>query len=339
MNLLEFANGWVIPGLAFLADWSVRWGILLALFLSWLAVRPPRDAASRYLICATLLAAGMILPFVPRWALAPLPAPAPTIPIATPNMFPVVTPYRSASPPIVGSTVARQPERVAPPRSSPNQRAGSPDSFASLGIGHLMAIIVGCAWVLIALVLIFRLLAGRLVLAKLRQEAVDIGGTTDSLLNDCRRALSLSRPVVVAVHPSVGSPVTLGGRAPLVLVPPDWDAWTDSDRRACLLHELAHLARRDDFAKTAQEIIRCPFFFHPLVHWLLRRLDRERELICDEAAVALGADPLAYARLLLDLARRPGASCRLQTIFVGHRSCSSTGGRSWCASNDSWRTT
>ena len=41
MNLLEFANGWVIPGLAFLADWSVRWGILLALFLSWLAVRPP----------------------------------------------------------------------------------------------------------------------------------------------------------------------------------------------------------------------------------------------------------------------------------------------------------
>ena len=41
------------------------------------------------------------------------------------------------------------------------------------------------------------------------------------------------------------------------------------------------------------------------MHWLLRRLDRERELICDEAAVALGADPLAYARLLLDLARRP----------------------------------
>ena len=37
------------------------------------------------------------------------------------------------------------------------------------------------------------------------------------------------------------------------------------------------------------------------------RLDRERELICDEAAVALGADPLAYARLLLDLARAPGA--------------------------------
>ncbi len=339
MNLLDLANGRVLPGLAFLADWSIRWGILLALFLSWLAVRPPRDAASRYWICATLLAAGIFLPFVPRWASVPLLSPAPTIPIATPNTSSVVTPYRSASPPDGGSTVARQPERTAPPRSSPNQRAEPPDSFASLGMGQSMALIVGCTWVLIALVLIFRLFAGRLVLARLRQEAVDIGGTTDSLLNDCRRALSLSRPVVVAVHPSVGSPVTLGGRAPLVLVPPDWGAWTDSNRRACLLHELAHLARRDDFTKTAQEIIRCPFFFHPLVHWLLRRLDRERELICDEAAVALGADPLAYARLLLDLARRPGASCRLQAILVRRRSCSSSGGRLWHASNDSWRTT
>ena len=42
------------------------------------------------------------------------------------------------------------------------------------------------------------------------------------------------------------------------------------------------------------------------MRWLLARLDRERELLCDEAAVALGSDPLIYARLLLDLARRPG---------------------------------
>ena len=98
MNLLDLANGRVLPGLAFLADWSIRWGILLALFLSWLAVRPPRDAASRYSICATLLAAGIFLPFVPRWASVPLLSPAPTIPIATPNTSSVVTPYRSASP-------------------------------------------------------------------------------------------------------------------------------------------------------------------------------------------------------------------------------------------------
>ena len=88
-------------------------------------------------------------------------------------------------------------------------------------------------------------------------------------------------------------------------MPPDWDAWPESHRRACLLHELAHLARSDDWAKLLEELVRIPFFFHPLVLWLLARLDRERELLCDEAVVALGANPVAYARLLFDLARRP----------------------------------
>ena len=91
-----------------------------------------------------------------------------------------------------------------------------------------------------------------------------------------------------------------------MLVPTDWGDWPESHRRACLLHELAHLARYDDWAKLAQELLRAPFFFHPAVRWLLARLDRERELLCDEAVVALGSDPVAYARLLLDLARRPG---------------------------------
>ncbi len=100
--------------------------------------------------------------------------------------------------------------------------------------------------------------------------------------------------------------MVVGGLRPVVLVPTDWGDWPEPHRRACLLHELAHLARYDDWAKLAQELLYAFFFFHPLVRWLLTRLDREREFLCDEATVALGADPVAYARLLIDLARRPG---------------------------------
>jgi hypothetical protein len=156
------------------------------------------------------------------------------------------------------------------------------------------------------MVLSARLVGGRLLLSKLRARAVPGGKESDWLLDECRRALGLSRPVALGVHPAVGSPVTLGGRRPLVLVPPDWDGWPEAHRRACLLHELAHLVRRDDWAKLVQEIVRIPFFFHPLVGWLLHRIDRECELLCDEAVVALGIDPLLYARMLVDLGRRPG---------------------------------
>ncbi len=110
----------------------------------------------------------------------------------------------------------------------------------------------------------------------------------------------------LASHPAITSPVVFGCVAPCVLVPTDWHDWPVAHRRACLLHELAHLARRDDWAKLAQEVVSSVFFFHPLVRWLLSRLDRERELLCDEAVVARGTDPTGYARMLLDLARRPG---------------------------------
>ena len=90
-------------------------------------------------------------------------------------------------------------------------------------------------------------------------------------------------------------------------------------RRACLLHELAHLARRDDWAKLVQELD--PRSRSSSTRWCtgcLARLDRERELLCDEAVVALGADPSSIRHaLLLDLARRPGRLLPLAAFRPG----------------------
>ena len=168
---------------------------------------------------------------------------------------------------------------------------------------------------------------------------MEVGPESDRLLGECRAAVGLARPVRIAVHPAVASPAVVGGPSPVVLVPTDWVDWPEAHRRACLLHELAHLARYDDWARLAQELLRAPFFFHPSVRWLLARLDRERELLCDEAAVALGSDPLVYARLLLDLGRRPGRLLPVSPRSVMAGSRSSTAVPSRCASSDSWRTT
>ena len=142
--------------------------------------------------------------------------------------------------------------------------------------------------------------------ARLRREAMEVGRESVCCLDECKAALGLTRPVRLAVHPAVKSPVVVAGLCPAVLVPTDWFDWPETHRRACLLHELAHLARYDDWTKLAQEVLRVPFFFHPLVRWLFARLDLEREFLGDLAAVAQGCDPVGYARLLLELAGRPG---------------------------------
>ena len=178
------------------------------------------------------------------------------------------------------------------------------------------AIGVAAVWLSTVIVLSVRLIGGRIVIARLRSAALPCGESSNRLLEESRRSLGLSRPVALGVHAGVGSPVAIGGWRPLIVVPLDWEGWSEPQRRACLLHELTHLARRDDWVKIVQEIIRVPFFFHPLVRWLLNRLDRERELFCDESVVALGVDPIGYARLLLDMARRPG---RLLPTSLGPR--------------------
>ncbi len=65
------------PAMLVLADWSLRWGVVIALLALALAVRPPRRAATRLLLCQLVLVGGLLLPLVPRCWGPGLPAPEP----------------------------------------------------------------------------------------------------------------------------------------------------------------------------------------------------------------------------------------------------------------------
>jgi beta-lactamase regulating signal transducer with metallopeptidase domain/protocatechuate 3,4-dioxygenase beta subunit len=316
MSLLELSDRWVVPGIAFLADWSVRWGVLLAMLFCWLAFLPPRRPAARYLLGVVFLAAGVLLPAVPRWGRIAISWPSKTQAVVEQATTESFTPPRSISTGAM-SLVADEPSR--PPFAiNETAKAERPRPSAQpLGRWRWAALAVVGVWACVVFMLACRLIGGMLLLARLRHEAGEVDERSRRLLDDCTRAIPLSRRVDLAAHPMVGSPLTLGGLRPAILVPLDWVSWTDADRRICLLHELAHLARRDDWIKLTQEVIRVPFCFHPLVQWLMARIERERELLCDETVVGLGVDPPSYARLLLDLARRPG---RIEPIAAIARS-------------------
>ncbi len=303
--MTRFTDVWVIPWLALLADWSVRCGVLFVILTIWFALRPPRRASTRYLLCVAALVAGLLVPLAPRWGNLTVPWDVPGARIAADHAEPPAAtraPHDSA-PMRVNERQALESPTVRPPAVAPAATAHSESIL--LGPWRLASLALASAWAFGVLVLLIRLAGGWLMLARLCRGAVDLECKSDMLFSESRTALGLSRPVRLAWHPTIASPVVFGCFPPCILVPPEWGDWPSEHRRACLLHELAHLARRDDWAKLAQELISAVFFFHPLVRWLLARLDRERELLCDEAVVALGTEPAGYARMLLDLAKRP----------------------------------
>lgn len=82
---------------------------------------------------------------------------------------------------------------------------------------------------------------------------------------------------------AVRSPMLSGVLLPVIWLPADS---LDADELSCALrHELTHWRRRDLYRKWAAALTACVHWFNPAIWYLLRALDRDCELSCDEAVV------------------------------------------------------
>jgi beta-lactamase regulating signal transducer with metallopeptidase domain len=122
------------------------------------------------------------------------------------------------------------------------------------------------------------------------------------LLHDCARAMAVDQRVRLLRSPELGTPVAIGLLRPSIVLPAVADTWPDDRRRAVLLHELAHVSRRDCLTQTLACLARAIHWFNPLAWWAARQLRAERELACDDRVLAAGTAPREYAGHLLEIA-------------------------------------
>ncbi|MEM7354175.1 MAG: M56 family metallopeptidase [Acidobacteriota bacterium] len=119
--------------------------------------------------------------------------------------------------------------------------------------------------------------------------------------------------VDVRVTQQLDVPLTCGWWRPTLLLPP-WAATVDDERlRMILLHELAHLKRRDHWLQPVERLVCALYWPNPLVWLGARAALLERERACDATVLRAGADRIAYARLLTDAAGRLRLPRRLAT--------------------------
>jgi Zn-dependent protease with chaperone function len=102
----------------------------------------------------------------------------------------------------------------------------------------------------------------------------------------CAAAIGICSPVIVV--------------APVVLRELD-----DAELDRILVHEWAHIQRRDDIARVFQFLVNAVAGFNPAVWWISRRLDLEREVACDDLVIETTGSRRAYAKSLMKLAGIP----------------------------------
>lgn len=123
------------------------------------------------------------------------------------------------------------------------------------------------------------------------------------VLDGARADLGIHRAVALVEGGEAAMPMTWGWRRPVVLLPAGSRSWPASRRRAVLLHELAHVARRDYLTQLVAELARALHWWNPLVWVAARKLRLESEHACDDQVLTAGARPSDYAGDLLDIAR------------------------------------
>lgn len=117
------------------------------------------------------------------------------------------------------------------------------------------------------------------------------------------REYGLRRPPVVLQSDRPALLVTWGLRRPTILVPAAADGWSNDRIRVVLRHELAHIRRSDWILQITGEVVRCVYWFNPIVWIACRRMRQESEHACDDAVMKTGITGHMYATHLLEIAR------------------------------------
>jgi beta-lactamase regulating signal transducer with metallopeptidase domain len=138
------------------------------------------------------------------------------------------------------------------------------------------------------------------------------------LSRELQLALGCHQVVEIREVPDLTSPATAGWRRPVILLPDDWRSWDAADRRAVLAHELAHIQRWDYAAGLVARLALSVQFYHPLVHWLARRMILQQELAADAigASLAGGTDSYLLSLSRLTLERDIRSSCWPARAFL-----------------------
>jgi GWxTD domain-containing protein len=180
-------------------------------------------------------------------------------------------------------------------RGSSNSWAGLVTALLDRALPWILA-----AWMLGVLLFLGRLNVGLMVARRMKLLATHaVSAELQRVFEQLKVSLGIARPVRLAHSALVQVPTVIGWLRPVVLIPVGCLAGLSPVQiQAIFAHELAHIRRHDYLVSVLQSLVEAVLFYHPAVWWASRQVRREREDCCDDLAVSVSGDSLAYAKAL-----------------------------------------
>ncbi len=163
---------------------------------------------------------------------------------------------------------------------------------------------LGVIWLIGVLVSCLPVMLGTARLWRLRRSSKPAPSLIADEVHRLASDLGVSRLVEVVLSAEHEMPMTWGLITPVLLLPASAIEWSSERRRMVLIHELAHIRRRDCLTQLLGQFARALHWFDPLAWLALQRLRIEQERACDDVVLNCGADANEYASELLSVTAR-----------------------------------
>ena len=292
--------------LRFLVDATLKSVVIFAFAGVFAFVLRHQSAALRGLVWSMAIVGSLIVPLcslaLPKWDVGVLPGASGEyeldvlVEASPPAAMPVSIPPGAPSSNVVSPTQATPPAiqpQFAPIESNPHQSNNLWTDFTALNWSNW--IVMG--WALVGLYLFARMIAGIGAVWYISSRSNDFNGTIEHL------QLNLKRRCRVRQSHAVGVPMMWGFFRPVILLPTEAHSWKSERLRAVLLHELAHVQRRDWLMQTIAQVTCVVYWFNPLVWVVARQIRTNLEQACDDHVLNAGYGSTEYAQHLLDIVR------------------------------------
>ncbi len=129
------------------------------------------------------------------------------------------------------------------------------------------------------------------------------GAGFDELFEECKSELGIKNGVRAVQYSGINTAAVYGVLRPRLLISPSFGWLSKEEKRHVLLHELAHIKRRDTLICLLITALNIAYWFNPLVWAALRLLRGDMEIMCDMSVLKRTGDSKGYAETLLRLAQ------------------------------------
>jgi beta-lactamase regulating signal transducer with metallopeptidase domain len=296
--MMHFINSFLPPAVVEAFGWMILhslWqGAVISIILGLMMILTRKfSAKSRYFIA---IVAMLFMPVASVW-----------------TFFRYYTPVKSivtVKVPAVKNDIAvsggktQTMEKQAAVATQPAAEPGFTDrmrSYRKYFYQHIPLIVT--LWMLGMLVFALKFLGGLAYTQRLKHYRVHpVSDEWQQTFNRLAELLNLKKAARILQSTLVKVPMVVGYFKPVVLIPVSAFTGLSPDQlETVILHEMAHIIRRDYLVNILQSVVEIIFFFHPAVWWMSNMVRAEREHCCDDIAIEKSGDSVSFAKALANI--------------------------------------